>query len=220
MILTALFWKASARFLAPSSPILLSSSSSVASVYIKNDDATSRSEQRVTLTALFCNASATYFAPSSPTLFLLRLSLVSVCEKKCRCNPEKWTKNDVYSVITQSNSQTLNSFRADLIISNSKCGKCLWETLTMQAKKIDEKDIHSIITQCVTQILRSIRSNSIRSQQECRKCLWQRNEHTNNKDKENNMFTAFLRKALARCWTPSAPIPLSKTSSVVSVCAI
>jgi hypothetical protein len=81
-ILTVLFCKASARYWAPSVPILLDSRLSEVSVYMRNDDGNSREKNRVELTVLFLKASDRCWAPFSSISLSSRSSVVSVCVRK------------------------------------------------------------------------------------------------------------------------------------------
>jgi hypothetical protein len=89
----------------------------------------SSDENRVTLFSR--SAFARYCAPSKAIRLDARWSVVSVCENSewiVECEIECWESS--YFVLLQCSRNILRSLITDLIISEVKCGECLWNIVS------------------------------------------------------------------------------------------
>ena len=119
--LTWLIFRASARYLAPSSPILLLSRPRVVRVYGEWQKHRITWEQTSDLTWLTFSASARYLAASSPTLSSARWSAVRVCREWTR----QWDQRGAYAwthlIHFQCFSHIFHSCSTDPVVAEMEC---------------------------------------------------------------------------------------------------
>lgn len=123
--LTRLILRASAKYFAPSSPILFICSTSVVRVWI-NDGGDSVFWAPIDdLTRLIFSASARDIAPSASIPITIRLILVSVYTKRWKCWCDTWADWSSHSINFERVSEKSRSFMTHSVVFYIQSSKCL-----------------------------------------------------------------------------------------------